>query len=79
MSVRKKLEKPKVEAADIEALINKGAKVKEDHIEESRNWVYINIRISPEMLKHVDKNVRAQVGIKRTGWILQAIQDKLEK
>ena len=79
MSVRKKLEKEVKSTIDIDALINKGAKVKEDIIEDSKKWTYINVRISSEMLKDVDITVDDRVGITRTGWILEAIYEKLKK
>lgn len=78
MSVRKKLEKSKIEKVDVDALIEKGAKVKEDRIEESKKWTYMNLRIAVFMLKKVDEAVSETVGITRTGWILQAINEKLK-
>jgi predicted DNA binding CopG/RHH family protein len=65
---------------DVDALINKGAKVKEDIQKEDKKdkeWVVINVRISSEMLEAVDRDVKRKVGITRTGWILQAIDEKL--
>lgn len=75
MSVKKPIDKKKV---DVEALIEKGAKVKEDN--ESKNakaWTNINFRIPVEMLKQVDNCVEERVGMTRTGWILESIQEKL--
>lgn len=74
MSVRKPLEKK--QDVDVEALIDSGAKVKED-IKEKKKWPIINLRISEEMLKDVDGSVGRRVGITRTGWILEAIHEKL--
>lgn len=64
---------------DIEALIDGGAKVKEDFKREAKKWPIINLRISEGMLKAVDGSVDRRVGITRTGWILEAIHQKLEK
>lgn len=75
MAVRKPLEKMK-EEADVEALIDSGAKVKED-LKQKKKWPIINLRISEEMLKEVDQAVSHRVGITRTGWILEAIHEKL--
>jgi len=72
MPVRKPLAK-----VNVEALIEKGAKVKED--KDERKWVIINLRLSSDMLKNVDECVQERVGIKRTGWILEAIREKLNK
>lgn len=79
MSVRKRLEKPKVHDVDVDALIEKGAKVKEDHDAESKKWTYMNLRIAVDMLKDVDHAVNERVGITRTGWILEAIYEKIKK
>jgi predicted DNA binding CopG/RHH family protein len=76
MGVRKPLEKAKVEV-DVDALIDGGAKVKEDFKREESEWKVINVRISTEMLKAVDNSVQKGVGLTRTGWILQAIHEKL--
>lgn len=76
MAVRKPLEKVK-EEMDIEALIDSGAKVKED-IVVRKKWPIINLRISEEMLRNVDHAVSERVGITRTGWILEAIHEKLK-
>lgn len=73
MVVRKPLEK-----MDIEALISNGAKVKEDLNPESKKWSAVNLRISSEMLKEVDLAVSKRIGISRTGWILEAIHQKLQ-
>lgn len=48
-----------------------------NQISEDRKWAYVNLRISREMLKDVDKAVLERVGIRRTGWVLEAIQEKL--
>lgn len=62
---------------DVEALIEKGGKVKEDY--KSREWFIVNLRISKDMLDEVDEAVADRVGITRTGWILEAIHEKLRK
>lgn len=74
MSVRKPPEK-----VNVEALINRGAKVKQDVKNKDKNWTVINLRISVEMLDWLDEAVAHTVGVSRTGWILQAIHEKLNK
>jgi hypothetical protein len=61
----------------IESLIAKGGQVKEDLQREKKEWAMINLRISSEMLYDVDAAVNERVGITRTGWILEAIHEKL--
>jgi hypothetical protein len=82
MSVRKPLERQNIESAsvDVDALIDKGAKVKEDKTTEELNgWTYINLRIPTNMLKEIDESVSNRVGIKRTGWILESIHEKIHR
>lgn len=82
MGVRKPLEKSKEELkgeVDVSALINQGAKVKEDLKKETKDWTVINLRISTEMLQEVDEAVKNRVGITRTGWILEAIHKHLRE
>ncbi len=80
MSVRKSPEFPKKSSNDIDvdALINKGAKVTQDQI-EIKKWIKFTLRITSDMVKEVDQNVTKRVGISRTGWILEAIHEKLER
>lgn len=78
MSVRKPLDKIK-EDIDVEALIDAGAKVKEDLKKDQKEWVIINLRISSNMLQEVDEAVNKRVGITRTGWILESIHEKINK
>lgn len=80
MSVRKPLEKLKDQIINIDALIDKGAKVKEDaKVDHEKKWTMINVRIMSVMLKEIDQAVSNRVGISRTGWILEAIHEKLKK
>lgn len=79
MSVRKPLQKQKKESVDIDALIDKGARVKEDEQSDKKKWTNINVRISVEMLNNLDLLVRKRVGITRTGLILEAIDEKLKE
>lgn len=82
MSVRRPLDKSKEESkgeVDVSALINQGAKVKEDLKKETKDWAVINLRISTEMLQEVDEAVKNRVGITRTGWILEAIHKHLRE
>lgn len=63
---------------DVDALIDQGAKVKEDLKKEPKEWVMINLRVPKKMLSLVDIAVDRRVGITRTGWIQEAIHEKLK-
>lgn len=71
MSIRKPLEKPKT--VDIDALIERGSPVKGDTKSREGEYAYINLRVPVHMLKQIDARVSNRVGVKRTGWILEAI------
>ena len=60
----------KKQPIDIDALISKGAPVRADKEE----YTYINLRIPTDMLTEIDQKVKKHRGLKRTGWILEAIQ-----
>lgn len=61
-------------APNIDALISKGAPVKADR----DGYTCISLRLPNSLLSEIDSCVKQSVGIKRTGWILQAIQKATE-
>lgn len=81
MAVRKPLEKVQDIKVNVEELIDRGAPVKGENKqpEETKKWTYINLRIAVDMVNNVDEAVKERVGITRTGWILEAIHEKLKK
>lgn len=72
MAVRKPVKK-----INVDALIEKGARVKNDTV--LKKSVYLNLRIPYHLLQQLDQAVEARIGINRTGFILEAIQQKLER
>ena len=72
------IRKPEVKV-NVDALIDQGAKVKEDCRASKKEWVMINLRISKAMLEDVDRAVSSRAGITRTGWILESIHTHLER
>lgn len=42
-------------------------------------WIKINLRIKKDAVTQIDKFVSSRMGVTRTGWILEAIQEKLKK
>lgn len=61
----------------IEQVIDKGGRVVSDQ-EVEKKWVNFTLRIRADMLKDIDDALEETVGISKTGWILQAIQEKLK-
>ena len=45
-----------------------------NHMPVKNGWTNINLRIPNDLLNDIDERVKERVGIKRTGWILEAIQ-----
>lgn len=81
MAVKRPFKKPIEKSVNIEELIGKGALVKEDKLSQSaeeKKWTHINLRVPTNMLEDIDTLLEDRVGITRTGWILEAIQEKLK-
>lgn len=82
MAVRRALEKqPPPHQYDLDELLDRGAKVKEDNkiIAEPNHYAHINLRVPEKLLKELSICLKDRVGISRTGWILEAIHEKLQK
>ena len=76
MTIRDSFEKPKV---DIEALISKGLQItEEDKSPFDKTRKHIRLGIPVDLLNQIDERVKNRVGISRTGWILEAIDEKLK-
>ena len=52
---------------------------KQQKTKSTAQWTCINLRIKSEAVDAIDNIVSDNMGITRTGWILQAIQEKLRK
>ena len=74
MSVRGKISNKVIEEA-----ISRGGEVVADKVKDKAEWVVSSLRIKKSMLEDIDKALQETVGISRTGWILQAIQEKLKR
>lgn len=73
MAIRKKVDK-------CEEIISKGGQVIED-IAINQKKTSINLYISTDLLHEVDEIIRQRkkYGIKRNSWIIEAIQEKIQK
>ncbi len=91
MAFMKKVESPnKSEVSQEEArekFISGGGLVQADLIEEEKEviqkpkeeWTKVLLRIRSNILDEIDQLVLDRMGMTRTGWILEAIQEKLKK
>lgn len=71
MVIKKKIE--------IEKVIERGGHVGADLETDRKEWTNFTLRIKNDMLREIDEAMQDTVGISKTGWILQAIQEKLRK
>lgn len=78
MVIRKALEKVRVSDIDVDALIDKGGEVKSDKKSDG-DWTNINLRLPKSMLKQIDECLIDRIGLPRSVWLLEAIQEKLKK
>ena len=79
MPIREKIEKPKIDMNKLrEKVISRGGHVTADMEENKKKWMNFCLRIKVEMLDQIDKIVEERAGISKTGWILEAIQEKLK-
>lgn len=67
MTIREKLTKE---------IISKGGKVTS---ENKKKWHIMCLRLTTDLLEKIDIDLVNRIGMKRTSWILEAIQEKLNK
>ncbi len=61
----------------IASVIDKGGSVTADKYQGE--WTNFCLRMKSEMSREIDEALKDMVGINKTGFILQAIQEKLRK
>lgn len=69
----KKLAKPSVDE-----IIDRGGGVSSDKVDK-KAWTNFTLRIRKDFLNKIDCILEDRVGISKTGWILEAIQEKLKR
>lgn len=71
--VIRKLEKP----LQLDEFLEKGGSVIEE--KKPREWVNFDLRIRGDLLRSIELKLKSRVGLSRTAWILEAIQEKLKR
>jgi hypothetical protein len=83
MAFLKKIEKPKVEDIEEarEKFINGGGLVLSDveEMQKKDEWTRLVLRIRTDAVEQIDNLIKDRMGVTRTGWILQAIEEKLKR
>ena len=73
----RKLEKKNSQT--IEEIIDRGGSVRADKSENTKEWKNFAIRIRKDLLSRIDEILEGRIGITKTAWILEAIQEKLKR
>lgn len=77
MVLKAKIEKKEESRNEI---ISRGGHVLADLEEKKkREWMNFCLRIPIDLLDRIEKELEERIGISKTGWILEAIQEKLKK
>jgi hypothetical protein len=63
----------------IEQVIEKGGHVSADNTVEDEEWTNFTLRIKKRIIRDVEEAVNSIEGISKTGFITQAIVEKLRK
>jgi hypothetical protein len=63
----------------IEQVIQKGGHVGADLGPDKKSWMNFTLRIRKEMLTDIDVALEKTAGLSKTGFILQAVQEKLKR
>lgn len=79
VSLPQKHPKKPMKTEDIHKLIDKGAPVKKDLVDDEKKWACVNLRFPAGLLEEIDEAVNHIVGISRTGWMLQTLQKELKR
>lgn len=77
MTVTKKVDRNQV-SSDALKYISEGASVRLDAVTQKSKKI-LSLRISSEFLERIDNMVNKRMGLTRNAWIVEAIQEKLER
>jgi hypothetical protein len=83
MVLKRQVEKPSedLEKAREEFIRGGGLVASDVKKEEAKNeeWTKLSLRIKISAIDEIDSKLENKMGLTRTGWILQAIEEKLER
>lgn len=65
--------------SNLEKIIDKGSYVAADRMKRGNKYYILNLRIHNELNEMIDDALTERIGLSKTAWILEAIQDKLKK
>jgi len=70
--------KRKIEKTELNKVIEKGGHVTAD-MDTKAQWTTFTLRIKRKMLKEIGEAIEDIEGLNKTGFMLQAIQEKLKR
>lgn len=73
----KKLEQKNVKS--IEEVISCAGTVIADETEKKKKWINHTLRIRKDLLLQIDIALEHRIGLTKSAWILEAIQEKLKR
>jgi hypothetical protein len=87
MVLKPKIRKDAQEDKLRDEVISRGGHVVADRAEESqersvakkKEWMTFGLRIKVSMLDQIEREVEKRAGISKTGWILETIQERLNR
>lgn len=65
--------------SNLEKIIEKGGDVAADKVKVKKEFHIFNFRIPLILSEKIDESMQTKLGISKTAWILQAIQEKLKR
>lgn len=63
----------------LEKIIEKGGSVVSDKLKEEKKWSVFPLRIRYDISLFIEKCLETRVGLSKTAWILEAIQEKIKR
>ena len=80
MVVRAKIEKNEIEIEkERMKIIQQGAPISSQKNHDIKEWTNFTLRIKTQMIDDIEECLKDMAGLTKTGFILQAIQEKLRK
>ena len=64
---------------NLERIIDKGGSVADDKMKFVNKYYILNLRIHTELNERIEEALKERIGISKTAWILEAIQEKLKR
>lgn len=59
--------------------IDKGGDTKKESKGKREGWIFLNLHVPPEYIEGISESIKQNGHMSRNAWILQAINEKIEK